>query len=142
MEKSNYWLAVETPETWEDAKRKTDGTIGWSERYRETVEQLEPGNLIFSYMTKRKKFFAVWEVTRTRHYVPKRTLAGKEYPECVGVKVIVPPSPETGIPVEDIEGFIESFKAQKLSGIVRQSLRPLGSDVGEAILRKLSRSSN
>ena len=142
MENSGYWLAVETPETWDDAKRKPKGTIGWPTRRRKSVQQIKLGDRIISYMTKRKRFFAVWEVTKTYHQVPNRVLAGKEYPECVGVKEIVRPSPETGVSVDKIRGQLEGFKTKHLSGIVQLSLSRLDHHDGETIFQALREASN
>jgi EVE domain len=92
-----YWLGIDTPEVWAEAQRKDNNRFGFSTGRRKSVEQIRPGDRIVNYMTKKKRFFAVWEVPRGSVYDPDNKLAAKEFPECVEVSKIVELPPEGGI---------------------------------------------
>jgi EVE domain len=120
-----YWLRIDTPEVWEEARRKVNNRFGFPAARRKSVQQIQPGDRIINYMTKQKRFFAVWEVTRGYVHDPENTFAGKEFPECVEVKEIVELPPARGI---------ENYGLS-----VRQSAVRLHDEDGDKILNALQR---
>jgi EVE domain len=124
-----YWLGVVTPEVWKEARQQEydpngPRLYGFPRTRRKSVHKIKAGDRIIDYLTKRKVFFAAWEVTGEHSYDPSRKFAGKEFPECVEVTPIKTLSPEMGIQ----NNWIAS---------VRMSARPLDDDVGEPILKAL-----
>src|SRR5229473_1486690 len=83
----SYWLGVETPEVWAEANRTHDLNhpvrFGFPEGRRKSVQQINVGDRIINYMTKHRRFFAVWEVTGRYVHDPNQRFAGKVFPECV-----------------------------------------------------------
>lgn len=92
-----YWLGIDTPEVWEEAQRKDNNRFGFPAGRRKAVLQIQPGDRIINYMTKQKRFFAVWEVIKGYVHDPDHKFAGKAFPECVEVREIVKLPPERGI---------------------------------------------
>lgn len=123
-----YWLGIDTPEVWEEAQRKDNKRFGFPAGRRKSVQQIQPGDRIVNYMTKQKRFFAVWEVTRGYVHDPDNKLAGKEFPECVEVRELVKLPPEKGI---------ENYGLS-----VRQSAVHLRDEDGDKILNALLQALN
>jgi hypothetical protein len=124
-----YWLGIDKPEVWEDAKRKYNldnlHLFGFPEGRRKSVQQMKTGDRIVNYMTRpHKRFFAVWEIASGHRIDNGHILAGTRFSECVEVKPIVKLSPEKG--VENNWGIS-----------VRQSAIRLPEEVGEKILSAL-----
>jgi hypothetical protein len=126
--KMTYWLGVDTPEVWEEAQRKYNlnepHPFGFPEGRRKSVQRMKIGDRIVNYITKRQRFFAVWEVTKGYIYDPTNTFANnKAFPECVEVSPVVRLAPEEGIENPGVS--------------VRQSAVRLDDEVGERILSAL-----
>jgi hypothetical protein len=125
-----YWLGIETPEVWEAIGRRYRlrdlHTLAFPEGRRKSVEKMQTGDRIISYMIRpHSRFFAVWEITG-RHHHQEDYLPGWRYPECVEVKPIVQRSPEKGV--------------KNAWGVsVRQSAVRITEDVGDQILTALQR---
>ena len=122
-----YWLGIDSPEVWEEAKQKYDlnapQPFGFREGRRKSVQKIQIGDYIVNYMTKYSRFFAVWEVTKEWFYDPNYTLAGEVYSECVEVRPVVMLEPEEGIENPGV--------------LVRQAAIRLEDEVGERILNAL-----
>jgi hypothetical protein len=62
-----YWLGVVTPEVWSESTRKYNlaGPLryGFPQGRSKSVKRMKVGDRIVEYMTKRKVFFAAWEIT-------------------------------------------------------------------------------
>jgi hypothetical protein len=82
-----YWLGIDTPQVWEEAKQKYNlrepHPFGFPEGRSKSVRQMRVGDRIINYLTKHHRFFAVWEVTEERFPDPSHIYAGKVFPECV-----------------------------------------------------------
>jgi len=123
-----YWLGIDTPRVWAEAEQKFNQNgpllFGFPEGRRKSVQQMQIGDRIVNYMTKRKRFFAVWEITKGYSYNPTSTFADGVFPECVEVRRIVRLAPEEGIEYPGVR--------------VRRSAVPLEDDDGERILSALN----
>src|SRR6266851_3088737 len=124
-----YWLGIDTPEVWEEAQRKNNNRFGFPEGRRKSVQQINVGDRIINYITKHRRFFAVWEVTGGYVHDPNQRFAGKVFPECVEAKPILMRSPERGIERRQTDDWGVSS--------VRMSAVRLDDDVGERILTAL-----
>jgi hypothetical protein len=122
-----YWLGIDTPEVWEKAEQKYNRNgphlFGFPEGRRKYVQQMQIGDRIVNYITKRQRFFAVWEITKGYTYNPTHTFANRVFPECVEVRPVVRLAPEEGVENPGVG--------------VRQSAVRLRDEVGERILSAL-----
>jgi hypothetical protein len=96
-----YWLGIDTPEVWEQSEQEyglsASRKFGFPEGRRKSVEKIRKGDYILNYVTKRQRFFAVWEVTGEHIYDPNHEFAGRAFPNCVEVQAVARVDPEYGI---------------------------------------------
>ena len=141
-----YWIGVDTPEVFEEANRKDNLSephrFGFPTGRRKFVERMQVGDRIVNYMTRRKVFFAVWQITERHEHRPEYILDDKPFPECVTVipEVLVPP--EKGVSFDRIKTRLKAFgelkNSKRWSVLVRPSARPFKyDDDGETILNAL-----
>jgi EVE domain len=76
-----YWIGVDTPQVWEEVEAKSNlrapHPFGFPRNRRQAVKQIQIGDRIINYITKQKRFFAVWNVTKNYFYDPSHNFAGK-----------------------------------------------------------------
>jgi EVE domain-containing protein len=118
-----YWLGIDTPAVWAEAQRTDNNRFGFPAGRRRSVQQMQPGDRIINYMTKQKRFFAVWEVTKGHVHDPDYKFAGREFPECVEIREIIKVPPKNGI--------------ENYGLLVRQSAVRLRDEDGDKILSAL-----
>lgn len=138
-----YWLGIDSQQTWEDPQQKRNmDQFGFPKARRKAVARMKKGDRIVSYMTVRKRFFAVWEIVDEYFEDPSYVRAGKAYPACVRVKELILRDPGDGIPVEQIKDKLAVFRNfdKKTWGLaVRQSAKQWEYDDGEAVLQALQK---
>lgn len=121
-----YWMDLFTGTTWDEFRNSGASVTGFSNRMRKTVQAIQPGDILLCYLTGVKRWIGALEAigpsTETR-----RLWKDAEFPARLAVQPLVTLSPETGVPMEDLEGKVSFFATAgdrgKFKGMVRGSPR-------------------
>jgi hypothetical protein len=121
-----YWLDLFTGTTWDEFRNSGASVTGFTNRMRKTVQAIQAGDVLLCYLTGVKRWVGALETigpsTETR-----RLWRDAEFPARLSVKPLVALSPETGVPMEELEGKVSFFATAndrgKFKGMVRGSPR-------------------
>lgn len=120
----NYWLDLFTGTTWEEFQRSGANVSGFSSRMRKNVQRIAAGDVLLCYLTGVMRWVGALEVLGPSQD-KKRIWKDAEFPARLAVKPLVMLSPESGVPMHEIEGkvsfFAEKADRGKFKGFVRMS---------------------
>ncbi|MCE5325909.1 MAG: hypothetical protein LLG01_05795 [Planctomycetaceae bacterium] len=120
----NYWLDLFTGTTWEEFKKAGSKTSGFRHRMRNAVARMQPGDILLCYLTGVMRWVGALEVTGpSTDSSPIWSVA--DFPQRVAVKPVIQLQPETGIPMEQLEGRVSFYTGPKdrgkFKGFIRRS---------------------
>ena len=106
----HYFLAVFTPETWEEFLVAGGDVMGFKEGQWGSVQKLGPGDYLLCYLTGVSRLVGALEVTSTPYLDPTPIWTGDPYPSRVRVQEVVRLDPEDAIPIESLRDRLSIFK--------------------------------
>jgi hypothetical protein len=137
----NYWIDLFTGTTWDEFQKAGASVSGFRHRMRNTVQKIQPGDVLLCYLTGVMHWVGALEVIGQSDD-KTRIWKDEEFPSRLKVKPIVMLSPSNGIPMRELQGKVCFYQTQadsgKFKGFVRGSLSVFRSrEDGDLILRLL-----
>lgn len=83
---SKYWLCILTPENYEIVKENL--VWGVTERHKNKIMQVEPGDKLVMYVIGEKKIKGIYEAISKPYEDTKEIFHGGKYPHRVNLKLI------------------------------------------------------
>jgi hypothetical protein len=118
----NYWLDLFTGETWREYIEAGGRVSGFRHRMRKTVASIQPGDVLLCYLTGVMRWIGALRVVG-----PSADSRGiwklDDFPARLAVEPMVVLEPETGIPMEDLEGRLLFYSGKRDRGGFRGFLR-------------------
>ena len=141
MESRNYWLDLFTGITWQEFNDGGAKVSGFRESRWKTVQKLQPGDYLLCYLTGISRLVGVLEVISKPYKDNAPIWKDYDFPSRVDVKVVVALTPETAIPIKDLEATLSIFQNLKYpkswTGHLRGSPSRWKPEDGEAVVRAL-----
>jgi hypothetical protein len=141
MSTMNYWIDLFTGTSWQEFIDAGGNISGFRESRWSSVQKIEPGDYLICYLVGVSRFIGMLEVISKPY---KGTTAIWKYdifPCRLDVKTIVALTPETAIPIKDLQNELSIFqhlkKAKAWSGALRGSPIKWKQSDGEVILKVL-----
>ena len=135
----DYWLNLFSGTTWDQFHEAGAKVSGFRHRMRKTVEKVRPGDVLLCYMTGVMRWVGAVEVVGPSD--DARPIWGGDFPCRLAVRSVIALTPETGVPMEQLEGSVSFFEGPadrgKFKGVVRRSPNLLTREDGEAIMSLL-----
>lgn len=136
-----YWIDLYNGETWAAFVKSGAETAGFREERRKIVERLAPGDVLLCYLTGVSRFVGALEVTSTAFMDDANIWREGLYPARVRARPIVLLSPETGVPIRDLEAlsiFRNLKNPHAWTTRVRSSPARWSKEDGEVVVRALT----
>jgi hypothetical protein len=122
----NYWLDLFTGTTWKEFRDAGSRISGFSHRMRGTVAKIARGDILLCYLTGVMRWVGALEVVGPSRDKTKLWSQG-DFPARLEVKPLITLDPETGVPMESLQGKVQFYKTEsdkaKFKGFVRGSPR-------------------
>jgi len=118
-----YWLCVLTPENYEIVKEKL--VWGVSDRHKNKILQVKPGDLLVMYIIGEKKIKGIFEATSEPFTEKKEIFMGGIYPNRVKLEKVK--ESEKGIDIKKLLPKLETFK--------RKDSKWVGTIIGKAMIK-------
>jgi hypothetical protein len=137
----NYWLDLFTGTTWNEFQKSGASISGFSHRMRRSVQKIQPGDILLSYLTGVMRWVGALEVIgQTDDKTP--IWKDAEFPARLKVKPLLMLPPTNGIPMSELEGKVIFYQSKadrgKFKGFVRGSPAIFkAKEDGDLILRLL-----
>ena len=120
----SYWLNLFTGTTWDEFQQAGATVSGFRHRMRNTVAQIQPGDILLCYMTGVMRWVGALEVVGACNDT-RVIWSVADFPARLEVKPLVMLEAEAGVPMDELEGNVEFFKGPqdrgKFKGFVRRS---------------------
>jgi hypothetical protein len=110
MESRNYWLDLFTGTTWQEFLTAGANVSGFRERRWRIVQQIKPGDYLLSYLTGISRWIALLEVISTPYRDTTPIWKDEEFPCRLRVHVLIALTPETAVPVLDLQERLSIFR--------------------------------
>lgn len=137
----SYWLNLFTGTTWDEFQKAGASVTGFREKNWKRAERIRPGDIFLCYMVGVKRWVGLLQVTGDRCKDDRRIWSEEVFPVRFAVEPIVMLTPETGVPMDALEGklsfFPEGTSSRQWSGHVRASPTKYRRSDGEAIAEAL-----
>lgn len=138
----SYWLNLFTVATWEEFLSAGGAITGFREGRWSRVQKVAIGDYFLCYLTGASRFIAVLEATRAPYRDPKRDIwSGEDFPCRVPVRIVTQLTPDTGVPVRDLDAELSMFRNMKSSlawtGAFRGSPTRWSEEDGTAVVRAI-----
>jgi hypothetical protein len=120
----NYWLDLFTGTTWNEFQKFGATISGFSDRKRNIVQNIQPGDILLCYLTGVMRWVGALEVIgQTDDKTP--IWKDAEFPIRLKVRPLLMLAPTNGIPMSELEGKVQFFQTSadrgKFKGFVRGS---------------------
>jgi hypothetical protein len=119
-----YWLELFTGKTWEEFLNYGSKVSGFSNRMRNNVSKIKPGDILICYVTGIMRWTGALKVLGSSNDTSK-IWVDNDFPERLSVRPIVTLDLEDGIPMDNLEGHVSFYKNSedrgKFKGFVRMS---------------------
>jgi len=111
----HYWTHLYTWHTWQEFLAAGGNITGFPERRWNSVQQMQPGDLILCYLIGVSRYVGILEVTGEPFVGYKPIWSERVYPARVPVRVRLDLLPEYGVPVVALEHELSYFKDLKVT---------------------------
>ena len=119
-----YWLDLFTGTTWQEFRESGGKISGFSHRMRGTLARITRGDILLCYLTGVMRWVGALEVIGPSRDKSK-IWSQSDFPARLEVKALILLDPETGIPMEDLQGKVQFYETEsdrgKFKGFVRGS---------------------
>jgi hypothetical protein len=143
MQSRNYWLDLFTGTTWQEFLDAGGKVSGFRESRWKTVQRMKPGDYLLCYLTGVSRFIGVLEVASEPYKDTTPIWKDYSFPSRVRVQVVVALTPETAVPIQELERELSIFQSLKRpkswTGRLRGSPSRWKPEDGEAILQALQK---
>lgn len=137
----NYWIDLFTGTTWQEFLNAGGNISGFRESRWPVVQQIQPGDYLICYLVGVSRFIGMLEVTSKSYKGTSEIWTYDSFPCRVDVRIIVALTPETAIPIKDLQKELSIFqnlkKPKAWSGLLRSSPLKWKPSDGEAVLKAL-----
>ncbi len=113
MDSRSYWLDLFTGITWQEFLDAGAKVSGFRESRWKTVQKIQPGDYLLCYLTGISRFVGVLEVVSKPYKDSSPIWKDYDFPSRVDVKPIITLTPETAIPIKEMEGVLSIFQNLK-----------------------------
>jgi hypothetical protein len=141
MATRNYWIDLFTGTTWQEFLNAGANISGFRESRWASVQKIQPGDYLICYLVGVSRFIGMLEVTSKPYKGTSEIWTYDSFPSRVDVKIIVALTPETAIPIKDLQNELSIFqnlkKPKAWSGSLRGSPLKWKTSDGEIILKAL-----
>lgn len=138
---TQHWLENFTTITWQEFLDDGAKVSGFKETQWSMVQRMKVGDLILGYLTGLKRWIAVLQVTGEPYQDDTPIWKDDLYPCRVPVKVITALTPETGVPVLEMQDVLSVFQGLKgpnlWTGAFRGSPRKWKDEDGQAVVEAI-----
>lgn len=121
-----YWIDLFTGTTWEEFRQAGSSISGFRASQRKHARGIKAGHILLCYMTGVKRWVGALEVTGPSHD-KKAIWKFDDFPVRFAVRPLILLTPETGVPMRELEGQVQFFQGPrdrgKFKGFVRSSPR-------------------
>ncbi|MBA2724994.1 MAG: hypothetical protein H0U53_03295 [Actinobacteria bacterium] len=108
-----YWLDLFTWKTWDQFLKSGANISGFTEYRRKTVERFVTGDILLCYLTGISRFIGILEVISGVITDGTPIWGEGQFPVRVKVRPVVTLTPETAVPVLDLQDTLSIFKDLK-----------------------------
>ncbi len=142
MQTRNYWLDLFTGLTWQEFLNAGATVSGFRENRWKTVQKMQPGDYLLCYLTGISRFIGVLEIVSKPYKDASPIWKDYDFPCRVGVKVVSTLTPETAVPIKNLESRLSIFQnlkfAKSWTGHLRGSPAKWKGEDGEAIVEAVT----
>jgi hypothetical protein len=136
-----YWLDLFTGKTWEEFL-EAGGTIsGFRHRRRKVAQTIKPGDILICYLTGISRFIGVLEVKSDMFQDNTKIWEDSNFPCRFKVEVLDKLTPETAIPIKELEDKLSIFEnlssPNAWTGFFRGSPNQFKREDGELIVKTI-----
>jgi predicted RNA-binding protein len=137
----NYWLDLFTGTTWKEFRDAGASVSGFRPRQKKIAARVKPGDVFICYLTGVMRWVGALEVIG--HSVNKsRIWKDDSFPVRFDVKPLVLLDPESGVPMDQLEGqasfFANASDRGGFKGFLRGSLKQFKTADAELVLRRVN----
>jgi hypothetical protein len=113
MSMRQYWLDLFTGATWQEFLDAGGDISGFRERRWKIVQQIKPGDYLLCYLTGVSRWISVLEVVSSPFKDTSPIWKDEAFPCRVHVKTVITLTPETAVPVLDLQEQLSIFQHLK-----------------------------
>jgi hypothetical protein len=141
MPTRNYWIDLFTGTSWQEFIDAGGNISGFRESRWASVQKIEPGDYLICYLVGVSRFIGMLEVISKPYKGTTAIWKYDTFPCRLDVKIIIALTPETAIPIKDLQSELSIFlnlkKPKAWSGALRGSPSKWKQSDGEVILHAL-----
>jgi hypothetical protein len=141
MATRNYWIDLFTGTTWQEFLDAGGNISGFRDSRWPTVQQIQLGDYLICYLVGVSRFIGMLEVVSKPYKDTSVIWKFDPFPCRLGVKIVVALTPETAIPIKDLQNELSIFqnlkKPKAWSGLLRGSPLKWKPSDGEIVLKAL-----
>ncbi len=141
MSTKNYWIDLFTGTSWQEFIDAGGKISGFRDSRWSSVQKIELGDYLICYLVGVSRFIGMLEVTSKPYKGTSAIWKYDTFPCRLDVKIIVALTPETAIPIKDLQNELSIFKNLKnqnaWSGAVRGSPSKWKQSDGDVVLQVL-----
>lgn len=141
MTARNYWLDLFTGTTWQEFLEAGATVSGFRESRWRTVQRIQPNDYLLCYLTGISRFVGVLEVKSKPYKDNSPIWSLNDFPSRVDVNVIISLTPETAVPIRNLEEKLSIFQnlasPKAWAGHLRGSPTKWKPEDGEAVVEAL-----
>jgi hypothetical protein len=113
MASRNYWLDLFTGTTWQEFRQAGADVSGFRRTRWKTVQQIRQGDYLLCYLTGVSRFIAVLEVVSDPYLDHSPLWKDEDFPCRMKVKPVICLTPETAVPVTQLQDRLSMFENLK-----------------------------
>jgi len=138
----NYWLDLFTGTTWQEFQEADSHVTGFRESRWKIVQKINKGDYFLCYLTGVSRFIGILEVTSKAFQASGQDIwKDEDFPCRLHVKPVVELTPETAVPVFELQDQLSCFQNLKSphawTGQFRSSPAKWKQSDGEAVVQAL-----